>query len=331
MRDGLLGDREDLAAAPASTWRLTPHAQENFARAYGSTFWMRAMAWFFWLVGVAYYLLGVRPMIAASSQGGDAGVLAATKALVMVGASQWALLLLYRRLRDQVDIGPGIRRLQTKVPDEEACRARVAVRLDGVVLGEDEGYLWFEGGTLFYKGLQTVFRLNRPDVELLDRWPRRDREANDPTIASDRSLLRLSEKGRSVLAVFVEPFDEHEARARIAAFRRRLAAWLRADEPATLESLLPPRGLHPSLAAVQAHANEPVFAGGLMVATYMVMALSTPHDFRPAAGAGMTPALVDAAVLALAVAAAVATRSHWRASSVRTAALREGSYFSIAD
>jgi hypothetical protein len=282
------------------------------------------MAWFFWLVGVAYYLLGVRPMISASAQGGDSGVLAATKALVMIGASQWALLLLYRRLRDQIDIGPGIRRLQTRIPDDEACRARVAVRADGVVLGEDEGYLWFEGGTLFYKGLQTVFRLNRADVEALERWPRRAREVNDPTISSDRSELRLVERGRSVSVVYIEPFDEHEARARIAAFRRRLAAWLRSDEPATLESLLPPRGLHPSLAALQPYAHEPVFAGGLQVATYAVIALSTPHDFRPVAGAGMAPAFVDAFMVVLAFAAAKATRSHWRASSVRASALREG-------
>lgn len=313
-----MAEFEQQAVAPASTWRLTPHARESLAFAYGRTLGLRALAWLTWVGGVAFYLFGVRPVLA---QGGDAALLAGVKALAMMAASQWALAILYRRLRDHVDIGPGIRRIQTKVPDEGACRARVSVCQNRVVLGEDEGYLWFEGGTLFYKGLQTVFRLNRPDVASLEAWSRRDRETNDPNVASDRSLLVLAADRRSVVAEFVEPFDEHEARARIAAFRRRLAAWLLGEEPAYLESLLPPRGLHPALAAVQPFCHEPLFAFGLMAASYAALGILTPHDFRP--GAGMAATVLDAGLAVLAAMAVAAAWSHRRARSVREAAMAE--------
>jgi hypothetical protein len=309
---------DEGAVLPASDWRPTPHAVEHLGTAYTSTVWQRSLAWFFWLTGVGYYFLVAHAPISAGAPGSAGDVfLAHVKALVMVVVAQAALALLYARLREHIDIGPGIGRIQTRVPDPAACQCRAVARSRGVVTGEDEGFVWIEGGTLYYKGLQAAFRLNAPDITPFRKWPRSERAAHDPTVANDRAHVRLAWKDEVVEFRFIERFDDHEARRRISDFRRKLHAWFREPEPASLESLLPPRGLHPSFASAGIYAYEAVFAGGVGMATAVVLvATQPPRLMAPGSESLLTATVYAGAALLFAISAATAV-AQWRANSVR--------------
>lgn len=318
MAGGLLDDVE-RAERPAASWRPTPHATDRLGTAYTEAVWQRAIAWFFWLSGMAYLFLFARPTALSGFAGApEMAMMAHVKALTMAGAGQLALALLYGRLRDNIDIGPGIGRVQAKVPDANACRCRVKVVQDGVVTGLDEGFLWLEGGTLYFKGLQTAFRINPDDVLPLRDWPKSDRTLADPTIAADVTNLCLKERGRRLCCAYVERFDDHEARRRISNLRRALYSWLREPGESSLESLLPPREVHPSLLAAGPFRYEAVFAGGLMVAASVLAILLTPHGSALSPGLATIAGIVDLFAVALAAVGAVIVWRQWRANLVRS-------------
>lgn len=317
MAGGLLDDVVKVER-PAASWRPTPHATERMGTAYTEAVWQRAIAWFFWLSGTAYLFLIARPTALSGFAGApEAAIMAHIKALMMAGAGQIALMILYGRLRDNIDIGPGIVRIQAKVPDPQACRCRVRVMQDGVVTGLDEGFLWLDEGTMYFKGLQTAFRLDSDDLMPIRQWPKNDRVLTDPTIASDETKLTLAEPGRKLEISYVEPFDDHEARRRISDFRRALHGWLRDPKPSSLESLLPPRGVHPSLLTAGPFRYEAVFAGGLMVATSIVTLLLTPQGPTLTPGMAALSSIVDLASIVLALIGAKIVWSQWRANLVR--------------
>ncbi len=318
MAGGLLDEAAGIER-PAASWRPTPHASERMGTAYTEAVWQRAIAWFFWVSGMTYLFLIARPTALSGYAGApEAAMMAHIKALMMAGAGQVALLLLYGRLRDNIDIGPGIVRVQARVPDPHACRCRLRVLKDGVVTGMDEGFLWLDDGTLYFKGLQTAFRLNPDDLLPVSKWKKNDRILADPTIATDLTRLALAEPGRQLEVHYVEPFDDHEARRRISDFRRALHAWLREPVPSSLESLLPPRGVHPSLLAVGLFRYEAVFAGGLMIATSIVTFLITPQGPSLNPGMAALSAIVDIASVVLVAIGIKLAWSQWRANVVRS-------------
>ncbi|MBS1710058.1 MAG: hypothetical protein JSS65_15210, partial [Armatimonadetes bacterium] len=124
---------------------------------------------------------------------------------------------------------------------------RYTMRREGVVTGADEGYIWLHDGTLFFKGLQSVWRLNRDDMPPVPMWPRRRRprlqDGKPPT------WLPMPHAGPDgdMLLTPIDPYEDNAARRRFATFFASLDDWLRSTPQGHIESLLPPSDLHPSL------------------------------------------------------------------------------------
>ncbi|MBX3111637.1 MAG: hypothetical protein KF857_06470 [Fimbriimonadaceae bacterium] len=212
------------------------------------------------------------------------------KTLMVVVAAETALIVLYRRVRDHIWMGHGLKRIRARVPDEQAVPVRYTIRRDGVVTGADEGYLWLHEGTLYFKGLQSVWRLNRDDMPPLPMWPRRRR----PRLSEGRAPLWLpmphaGSRGEIRLTP-IDPFEDYATRRKFAAFFAGLDDWLKSPPNGHIESLLPPSDLHPSLEMSDRTRRELRWATWALYMLNMIMVpmmrLGTrPSDFSNTMGA----------------------------------------------
>jgi len=226
---------------PVAGWRLPASATERIVNDAKETRGIRIAIWSLVVLAMAVSLF-------VHDAKDDMSVFVIQmKALMVVVAGEIALLFLYRRIRDHIWMGHGLKRIQARVPDEQAVPMRYTMRREGVVTGADEGYLWLHDGTLYFKGLQSVWRLNRDDMPPVPMWPRRRR----PRLAEGRAPLWLpmphaGGRGEMVLTP-IDPFEDYATRRRFAVFFAELDEWLRTTPRAHIESMLPPSDLHPSL------------------------------------------------------------------------------------
>lgn len=257
---GLDTDPDGKPAKACATWRVPSQIAELVRETPFETLYLRLFAWVFISCGAFYYFRFVRFMTA------PAEVLTSdVEVFLMIGLAQFCLIFLYRRLSNKIDLGPGLRRLRTKIPDESACPIYLEVIQEGVVTGNDEGYLWIEDGTLYYKGLQTAFRINASDVPHLKLWPRKFRPSYDKGIPPRNILIDSSERPVRLQIKLINPFEDHGARRRTARFDRNLVKWLAEKPTGSLESLLPPLGLHAALVKEGTLRFEGIIAGVLML------------------------------------------------------------------
>ncbi len=238
------------------------------------TMWLRAFAWFFLFSGVAYYFLVARrfeiPELSLTSH---------IEVLTMIAVAESCLFLLYTRMSNKIDLGPGLRRLRAKVQNEDAVPVSLDVIQQGVVTGSDEGFFWLEDGTLFFKGLQTVFRLNSEDVPPLKTWPRKWRPSLDKGKPPRNILVVEGERTLRVRLKLIDPFQDYHARRRSATFDRHLIKWLALKPEGSLETLLPPLELHDALRHLSPFRFEGLGAGILMLVLNLVLLFSVKLDF----------------------------------------------------
>lgn len=246
-------------------------------------------------VGIAYFF-----WVAHRSPSTEEYLFSNAKSLLLIGVTHVALTTIYRRMYSRVSIGPGLARMAPNRPNDQACAVRISVFQRGTLTGEDEGYLWVEDGTLFYRGLQAVFRLNREDVPPISRWPRSIRP--DPLSGKFTRDVPVPVRGRRLILRLdlIQPFEDHKARREALAFQRRLYDWLEERPQGSLETLLPPMDVHPGLLAQGRPRREGIIAGGVLMAGALSLAFSTSLG----RGVAQLEGLVDWIVLLLALAMA---------------------------
>lgn len=176
-----------------------------------------------------------------------AAFLAIVKGLVVLAMAQGALVYLLSRISNDVNIGPGLKRVRARIPVEDAVPVAITVVQKGTVTGADEGYMWLDEGTLFYKGLQCVFRLNQQDIKPISEWP--SGRVPQPERGRDVRWLVLQAGARDceVKLSMIDPFEDYAVRRRSARFQTALLDWLHDKPYGALESVLPPLDVHPSL------------------------------------------------------------------------------------
>ena len=235
--------------------------------------------------------------------------------LVMVGGL--ILVYLYRRISNFVDLGNGIKGFSNPPEAENGVPVKVAIHQYGVVTGRDEGFFWQEEGTWFFRGLHSVFRLNTEDVQPMESWPKSIR----PNPVADRPprLIPL-EPSHLELAVEIEVHNRHAGYEKIRMakrFYREMYDWLEKKPKGSLESLLPPLSIHPSLQRSDLWRFEG-FAGALyLVFISFGIFISIPGGHMPGSTEAFTDGVTGAFSLVLFVLAIRLAFQEWRDERVR--------------
>ncbi|MCW5938898.1 MAG: hypothetical protein KF884_04845 [Fimbriimonadaceae bacterium] len=297
---------------PVADWRVPFFTTERAVKAATETIWQRSLAWFFLSSGALFLFF-----VARKYAHPEANLVAQIEALALMAASQLTLIFLCSRLSDRFDVGPGLKRLGAKVPSEDACPVSIEVKQFGVVTGYDEGYMWIEDGTLFFKGLQTVFRLNAEDVPPLGAWPNKARP--NPLKGRDISCVPFLTGGVSAEVRFriIDPFEDYHARRRSAKFLRELTLWASNRPSGSLESLLPPLSVHPALTTNRPLRHEGLVTGLLIAALNLVVLTTLKVDLSMRSLASVETLIVAFGGSALTLAALQLARRSWSTVVVR--------------
>ncbi len=259
-------------AEPTAQWHL-PEERELLTDAHREGLWQRILAWAFLVTGFAFFLVSratVRTEVAYTVAVGEA--------IVLMAIGQALLVFMYRRLSNHVDAGTGFRRLRSKVPARADLPIAVEIVREGCMIGRDAGYMWQEDGTWYFKGLQTAFRFNQQDVVPIEAWGRKI--APDPAADKPPKTLPMKSKaGRLVLNIkVIDPHEDFAKRKRTKAFYRELFDWLNERPRGTIESLLPPRTVHPALRRRGFWRYEGLGAAFLLVSINTAIMASLPRE-----------------------------------------------------
>lgn len=297
---------------PMATWRVPSQISELVEHSPYETIYLRAFAWVMLLFAMGYdFIIARRWEVDLPALTSDIQV------FTVVIVCQLCLVFLYTRLSNKIDLGPGLRRLRTKIPGEAAVPVLVDIIQADVVTGSDEGFIWIESGTLYFKGLQTVFRLNSVDVSPLGDWPRKIRPSIDRGIPPRYILFRYQNGTVQVRLKMIDPFMDHATRRKSHLFERGLVKWLAERPEGSLESLLPPLDLHDSLRHTSPFRLEGFFGGLLMVGIGALILLTARHGHN---GLGLMPIVYATELSAGLIVSVLGARfalSQWRDIKVR--------------
>ncbi len=271
---------------PTSQWRMTAQAEERVTQTAHETFYYRVLAWLLLITGFVFELVYAR-----NPRDAESAFILAAKAYLLIVSSQLILHFLYRRLTDHLYLGPGLRRIQAKVPDDRACPVHIRIKQSGVVTGCDEGYMWFEEGSLYFKGLQSVFRLNREDVLPLKQWPKGMRPNPDHGRLPQHIVLDSDEYPMVIDISLIDPFEDFNTRRRAHFFQLEVMEWLVQRPSGALESLLPPRQVHPGLHRPDFTRNELIIGSGGLIGINAILLLTTKPTFSVSSVQGFFAAL----------------------------------------
>ncbi len=245
---------------PTSEWHLPADQSEFIRHSPFANVWLRAVSWVFFGAGFFAFTFVAKFVSADVSQ-----FVATSEALVLLVISESVLIFLYRKISTHVDVGTGYRRLRSKVPEEQPLPLRVEVYRHGSLTGRDEGFMWLQDGTWYFKGLQTAFRFNQQDVVPIEAWPRRIR----PDPARDRPPRNIPMKSINgpleLVVQVIDPHEDYAKRKRAKTFYRELYNWLTERPHGSIESLLPPLAVHPSLRRTGLVKYEGMVAGIVLV------------------------------------------------------------------
>lgn len=265
-----LGGRPNTPWAP---WKIAPEEAERMTPSLVEGWWQRLFAWMFLIAG-GVTIFWVSPATPSPAE----SFMSLLKGFILLGVAQAGLMFILSRQFNDVNMGPGLKRVKAKVPVDDAVPAAINMTQKGTRTGADEGYLWFDDGTLYYKGLQCVFRLNREDILPLDQWPKRDLPRFHQGV--DIRKLHLNAGSRSyVLGLqMIDPFEDFGTRRKAHRFQHALADWL-ADRPqGGIESVLPPLDVHPSLMHEGPGRKEGVVSGVALVLFNLAVAAASRPD-----------------------------------------------------
>lgn len=251
--------------SPIANWRLAKPSERLIVNPADS-FPFRVAAWLFLILAAIIMISGQRT---GSSFFGD------LKVFIILAVSQAVLIYLLTKSSNDIFLGTGLKRLKAKVPVEEACPASIRVLQEGSVTGADEGFIWLEEGTLHFKGLQSVWRLNAADLKKYADWPRRHRTRRVP----DRIVLEDARRAVWIEISLIDPFEDFHTRRRASRFHTGLANWAQNRPSGSLESVLPPLDLHPGLERTGPLRQEGLISGIILLAVNLVLLVSSRPDF----------------------------------------------------
>lgn len=261
-------------AEPAADWRLAPYEEIPAGSVFKDTLWQRLFAWAFLLIGAATWVIFIRRDMDPASY-----FINWIKSFAMIVVSEAIIIFLINRMGNYVSRGTGLKRIKTKIPNDIACPAALKIRQDHTVTGADEGYLWFEEGTLFYKGLQAVFRVNSENLIPLENTPRSDRPVKGSGKQVKRIHLQGGKRHLSLDIRMIDPFEDYHSRRRAHTFQTSLARWV-AERPApAVETVLPPLEVHPELMRTDKLRYEGVVAGVGLILINAVLLFTMPVSF----------------------------------------------------
>src|SRR5690606_17807543 len=127
---------------------------------------------------------------------------------------------------------------------------------------------------IFFKGLQTVFRLNWEDIPPMSLWDRKD----VPNLAANRMPTTLpipyENRGLKVKYEILDANEDFASRRRAAYFYSGLLEWLRDRPNSALETLLPPTDVHPGFCMPGRATWEPVYGLGAIILVDLGLLLS---------------------------------------------------------
>ncbi len=255
-------DLQELKATsgvkPSAEWKV-PHSLEQVNQSPYETIWLRLYAWAILALGVTYYF-GIHRLLTEPNAVFNSSI----QVTLLIGLSEFVLHILYWRMVNKIVLRYSMRKLQTKVPAEDACPCSIEIYQNSVVTGYDEGYFWIQNDLLYFKGLQSTFRLNASDLEPIKKWPRKQR----PNLDAGRPprFLRLlgSYNPMQIKLDPIDPFEDYGARRRSMKFDKVLAKWISERPNGDTESRIPPEDLHPGLKNTGAIRFEAFYAGCLL-------------------------------------------------------------------
>lgn len=274
LKEGEKRTHEGIGPRPHSTWKITRGAVEFLPQINSETLFLRIIAWTFLLSSVMFMSIFLRQEIRA-----DQVWIMHIKGYAIYVAMHFVLFYLYRRLNNHINLGVPLKSLATRVPREDAEPIRLTIKHSGVITGFDEGYLWFDEGTLFYKGRQTVFRLNSRDFEPLKLWRRKDRPQLGKRIPWVLPLNTEYGKMRVEFHI-IDAHEDYTTRRKAAIFNRDLTKWFHDRPEGSLESLLPPCSLHLALKRSGMGRIEPLLTAGFLSALNISMFLLITRGYE---------------------------------------------------
>ena len=280
---------------PTAEWHLPVDEAGQIRRSPRENLWQRGLGWLFLVSGFVAFVLTARNITSVVGY-----AVSLSQAFVLMGISQAVLIYLYRRLSQHVDVGTGFRRLKSKVPEDVSLMVRVDVVRDGCLTGRDEGFMWLNEGTWYFKGLQTAFRFNQNDVVPIEAWPKRI--SPDPAHDKPPTLLPMkSVHGQLELRVnVIDPHVDFAKRKQVREFYRELYDWLVERPRGAIESLLPPLDVHPDLHRTDLARFEGLAAGLAMVLIDSGVLFGLPREGRASAIAAVLATVLLAAGIRLA-------------------------------
>lgn len=308
---GLDFPADGAAFKPTATWRVSFDRERSVDPSPFETMALRLTAWFFLFAGVAYYFLIARRFEAL------AAVTQHVEVLLLIVMAQLALNFLYVRLSNRIHLGTGLRRLRSKVPDDDSVAVELEVIQDSVVTGYDEGFFWLDDGTLYFRGLQTVFRLNAEDVLHLPAWPRRLRPNLDAGRPPRWIVLKETPRPMKLRLRLIDPFEDRSARRRTAEFDRALTLWLHNRPAGSLETKIPPTALHPYLTEISPVRYEGLIASGVLTVLNICLLLTVRPSFDPSQIGSFANQLAALIALGLLVMSIRLMVRQWRVIQVR--------------
>lgn len=257
-------------ATPVGGWRMARRSEEIFLNP-ADTLPFRGVAWLFVLAGVLVLFF-----FAPQSENQAQMFMGYFKAFTMIALAQAILIYLLTKSSNSIFLDTGLKRLKAKVPDESAVPVSIQVVQKGAVTGADEGFIWLENGTLYFRGLQSVWRLNREDVMPLAEWPKTMRPK--PGLGRPMNTLVL-DSGALIRYRQIDPFEDFQSRRRAFRFQNGLIKWLVDRPEGSLETVLPPMEVHPGLERFGPLRYEGVVTAGGLVALNVALLIVTRPDF----------------------------------------------------
>lgn len=281
LTEGLGLDESDIPARPISHWRLSARVEDHLFNTKNETVGIRVILWALLAVATVYILAFLR----RSDLSEDAVWILHLKAYFVSAVLDSALFYIYYRMLNHLHLGPGLKRLKHKLPDDSAVPVRITVTQRAVVTGIDEGYAWFQEGTLFYKGRQTTFRLNRDDIPATSLWAKKDRPNLRLNKMPEVLPIPYKDTDLHIRYTILDSQEDFGTRRQASHFYNSLVNWLSTRPEGSWESLLPPTDLHPGFRPDTRQAKEPVIAGAILCAVNLaiVVLMNVGINYRSSA------------------------------------------------
>ncbi len=276
---------------PVAEWRVAQKSESIMVNP-ADTLPYRGIAWLFVIAGILVLFF-----FAPQSENRGQFFMGHFKAFAMIALAQAVLIYLLTKSSNDIFLGTGLKRLQAKVPDEDAVPVSIHIVQKGAVTGADEGFLWLDEGTLFFRGLQSVWRLNSSEMLPIEHWPNHLRPRQG--LGRPETSIILASGDIQIRYRQIDPFEDFQTRRRAFRFQNNLSKWLRERPEGSLESVLPPLNVHPGLERIGPLRYEGVVSAGILVLINIALLLTTRPDFSLATVESLVSAMQFLILLAL--------------------------------